>query len=714
MPLALLLALAGPVAVELPAVAWEDAAAAPGTTFAAALSAPEPEDAVGWSWAWTVETVQVRERADAPWTGGPPENNRPHAAGWWGEPGRGGVYLRAEHAPAVEQPDPTAPAAALRAAFPEPGYWRAKLGCTGVGPGGRSVVGAVWTAPATAVEVELASAGPIEIVQAEPYDRFNDVTARIRPPDLPLAWKLDHFGRPAVLRDPPAWDWTDRAAGRAAAALELDPAGPGWDRWVADQPVRVTAFCPRHPFARGTITAAAMKFARADELDRTVTAPGSRPARILVPAGDPPPESGPGSNPWQEMWHGWDAARSWRPAPPGGGAAGPLAAVSASSAAAYVLDGGGDTPDLARPAWRLRYRNQALRTEPEATAVGRWNTTIGRGASTATVVGAFDFAGSVRVAATYGGLWDDAHVSAAAGVHAAVGPGTGRSRGAEPVALTGAAAELRHGSPHPPPGSPAGFIYGEGNRRLPPPTAPPVAAGADGKPHVLAMKVRGRHRVVLTDDWIHSHAHQFDAWATASLAAGARTVQTGDDDWDLAAAARLAVTPPGDAAVYLFPGHGAIRNGGGKSEWLAARAAVPEDELAVPHAPPPGDPGRAARIEFLAVLPLFSAGFSYQVETDAAGSARLIDGLFAPWERKVERLREFGGAGEPADFAWTPLERALLDALRGAADDPLFAAVDAPRPARFRAWEAAVRTAAERPGGPTAALVRRVRARAGR
>ena len=163
--------------------------------------------------------------------------------------------------------------------------------------------------------------------------------------------------------------------------------------------------------------------------------------------------------------------------------------------------------------------------------MGRWNTTIGRGASTATVVGAFDFAGSVRVAATYDGLWDDARVAAAAGVHAAVGPGTGRSRGAEPVALTGAAAELRHGSPHPPPGSPAGFLYyGEGNARLPAPTAPSVAAGADGKPHVLASTVRGVHRFTLADDEIHSHAHQFDASATASLAAAARTVQTGDDD----------------------------------------------------------------------------------------------------------------------------------------------------------------------------------------
>ena len=140
MPLALLLALAGPVGLELPAVAWEDAAAAPGTTFAAALSAPEPADAVGWSWAWTLEAVQVRERTDAPWAGG--------------------VDLPEEHAPAVEQPDSTAPAAALRAAFPKAGYWRAKLGCTGVGPGGRSVVGAVWTAPATAAEVEIASAGP--------------------------------------------------------------------------------------------------------------------------------------------------------------------------------------------------------------------------------------------------------------------------------------------------------------------------------------------------------------------------------------------------------------------------------------------------------------------------------------------------------------------------------------------------------------------------
>ena len=141
---------------------------------------------------------------------------------------------------------------------------------------------------------------------------------------------------------------------------------------------------------------------------------------------------------------------------------------------------------------------------------------------------------------------------------------------------------------------------------------------------------------------------------------------------------------------------------------------MPGDDLTVPRVPPVGDPGRAGRIEFLAVLPLFSAGFSDQVETDAAGSARLIDDLFARWERKVERLREFGGAEEPAEFAWTPLERALLDALREAVDDPLFAAVDAPRPARFRAWEATVRTAAERPGGPTAALVRRLRARAGR
>ena len=708
-----------------PVAAWTTPATAPGEAFAATLSLPDaPPDQ---RWEWSVEAVETKPTRDAEW--GDVDRRLANTDRWEIPP----TIARAPPAAGNAKADDPA-AATLRVGFPEFGYWRVRLRCTGTtaaGTEGEPVAATVWTEPAVAAELRLPEDEVEDVVQSTRavHDIGSTIRARVVPPDLTLDWAVDHHGRLAVCRISPGTSWeqkylnirtaTYRRERTETATLELDPTAPDWPRWTVDQNLTVSVVCREYPALRAKVTVGAMKFARADELDRIVTAPGSWPVRIVVPAGEKPERvmtpNGPRLTEEQkrtrrhEMWHGWDRSGSWAETLAPG--------ENPSASASQSLNATGSDTDrgyVQSTRWNLGYYNHAVR--PEGLKVGRPNRTVNHGTATCKGVGTLTFTGTVSATAEYGGWWDDSHLSAAAGVHAVVGSIWNKDR-TWAVPLTGAAVELRHGAPYVEPGSPVESLRMR-NRDFPPPQPTPVIVSDRWAPQTRSTPVRGSVRFVLATDDIRSFPDLM-----VDLTAAARTVQTGDDDWTLAADAEIVAHPPGDVALYFFPGHGdSYRE---KEAWRSFQKAIPEDELVVPHMPA-GGPGRAGRIDFLAVLPLFSAGIHYRVDTDRAGSERLIDGLFAPWEAKATRLREFGGLEEPAAMAWSPLETALLAELRRAVRTPLFEATDTPRPARFDAWEAVVRAAVDPaaapdfapPAGyggfdpqPTAAVVRRVRDR---